>query len=220
MVVSLEQVKQDPEVQCFIELANEHLVNIGYTEHSFRHVSLVAEKAREILLSLNYAAREAELAAIAGYLHDIGNVIARSDHNQTGAILAFHILQRLGMDSREIGSIIGAIGNHDEGEGQIVNFIAAALVLADKTDVQRERVRNKDFATFDIHDRVNFAVTNANLVVDGEKREFTLVLEIDQRIVPVIEYFEIFMTRMLMCRRAANFLHCRFSIVINGAKLL
>lgn len=220
MVVTLEQVKQDPEVQCFIEIANEHLDKMGYTEHSFRHVNLVAEKAREILQSLHYSDREAELGAIAGYLHDIGNVICRVNHNQTGAMLAYNVLKKLGMDSREIGPIIGAIGNHDEGEGQIVNYITAALVLADKTDVQRERVRNKDFSTFDIHDRVNFAVKSSELVVDGEQRIFTLVLEIDQRIVPVIEYFEIFMTRMLMCRRAANFLNCWFSIVINGAKLL
>ncbi|HHZ16229.1 MAG TPA: HD domain-containing protein [Peptococcaceae bacterium] len=220
MTVTLETIKQDPEVQCYIKLANQYLNQMGFTEHGFRHVNLVAEKARAILTSLRYPAREAELGAIAGYLHDLGNVICRSDHNQTGAILAFHLLNKLGMDPGEIGMIIAAIGNHDEGEGQMVNSLSAALVLADKTDVHRERVRNQDFATFDIHDRVNYAVESSSLEIDGENRVFTLVLEIDQRIVPVIEYFEIFMSRMLMCRRAANFLDSTFSIVINGAKLL
>lgn len=219
-MVLLEQLRQDDEVNCYIETANQHLGNMGFTEHSFRHANIVAEKAEKILEKLHFPPRFAELAAIAGYLHDIGNVVSRYNHSQSGATLAFAVLKRLGMECSEIAQIMGAIGNHDEGEGQIVNTITAALVLADKTDVQRSRVRNKDIATFDIHDRVNFAVKSADLLIDEPNRLLTLVLDIDQSIVPVIEYFEIFMTRMLMCRRAANFLNCQFSIIINEAKVL
>lgn len=219
-MVLLEQLRQDDEVNCYIEMANQHLGNMGFTEHSFRHANIVAEKAEKILEKLHFPPRLAELAAIAGYLHDIGNVVSRYNHSQSGATLAFSVLKRLGMECSEIAQIMGAIGNHDEGEGQIVNTITAALVLADKTDVQRSRVRNKDIATFDIHDRVNFAVKSSDLLIDEPNRLLTLVLDIDQTIVPVIEYFEIFMTRMLMCRRAANFLNCQFSIIINEAKVL
>lgn len=219
-MVSFEQVKSDREVNCYIEMANRHLGNMGYTDHSFRHVEIVAQKAREILLYLQYPPRLAELAAIAAYLHDIGNVISRHNHSQSGAFLAHNILKRLEMPCEEMALIIGAIGNHDEGQGEIVNVLTAALVLADKTDVHRSRVRNQDFAKFDIHDRVNFAVEKSQLVVDGNSRLITLYLDINIEIVPVIEYFEIFMVRMMMCRRAAAFLNGHFSIIINNSKLL
>lgn len=220
MTVSLTDIKKDQEVACLIEMANNHLRAMGYTDHSFRHVELVSNKAKDILLRLNYPERLAELAGIAGYLHDIGNVISRYNHSQSGAMLAYQILNRMGMECRETALIIGAIGNHDEGEGEIVNTITAALVLADKTDVHRLRVRTKDFAKFDIHDRVNYAVVKSDLAIEAEKKLITLHLDIDTKIVPVIEYFEIFMTRMLMCRRAANFLDSTFSIIINNAQLL
>jgi len=219
-MITLEDVKKDPEVCCFIEMANAHLGAMGYTEHSFRHVELVANKAREIMSKFGNDQRLAELAAIAGYLHDIGNVVSRYNHSQVGALLAHKILTRLGMDCREAALIMGAIGNHDEEEGQIVNEITAALVLADKTDVHRSRVRNQDKATFDIHDRVNYAVEDAVVEVDQESRVVTLRLKINIDMVPVIEYFELFMIRLLMCRRAVAFINCQFSIIINGAKLL
>lgn len=219
-MVSLEDIKSNPEIACYIEMANYHLGAMGYTDHSFRHVEIVSRKASEILASLGYPSRMVELAAIAGYMHDLGNVVSRYNHSQSGAMLAFALLHKLGMDCREIALLIGAIGNHDEGRGEIVNDLAAALVLADKTDVHRSRVRNPDFAKFDIHDRINYAVENSNLVVDPLQREITLYLTIDISIVSVMEYFEIFMLRMIMCRRAAGFLQCRFSIIINNARLL
>lgn len=219
-MLRLEDIKNDPEINCYIEMANLHLGVIGYTDHSFRHLEIVAQKAREILGALRYPAHLAELAAIAGYLHDIGNVISRYNHSQCSAMLAYYLLNRLGMSCENIALIIGAIGNHDEEVGEIVNIVTAALVLADKTDVHRSRVRNLDFAKFDIHDRVNYAVVNSDLVIDGSQRVITLHLTIETAIVPVIEYFEIFLQRMLMCRRAAAFLNAQFSIIINNAKLL
>ncbi|MCR4442059.1 MAG: HD domain-containing protein [Peptococcaceae bacterium] len=219
-MITLEEVKNDPEVNCYVEMANCHLGAMGYTDHSFRHLEIVSQNAREILKKLEYPPSLAELAAIAGYLHDIGNVISRSNHSQSGALIAFSILKRLGMPCEDIALVMGAIGNHDEEEGQIVNLITAALVLADKTDVHRSRVRNTDFARFDIHDRVNYAVVNSDLVINGSERLITLYLVIETAIVPVIEYFEIFLQRMLMCRRAASFLSARFSIIINNARLL
>jgi len=219
-MVTLEQIKEDEEVICYIEMANAHLGAMGYTDHSFRHVEIVSRRAQEIATKLGMGERFAELAAIAGYLHDMGNVVSRYNHSQSGALLAAAILRRLGMDCYELGQIIGAIGNHDEGEGEIVNQLTAVLVLADKTDVHRSRVRNKDFATFDIHDRVNYAVEQSDLEVDAGERRITLHLSIDTKIVPVIEYFEIFMQRILMCRRAAAFIGCEFAIIINGARLL
>lgn len=219
-MVTLEQIKQDREVLCYIEMANVHLGAMGYTDHSFRHVEIVSRKAGEIMTKLALPPRLAELAGIAGYLHDIGNVVSRYNHSQSGALLAATILTRLGMDCHELAQIIGAIGNHDEGEGEIVNDLTAALVLADKTDVHRSRVRNKDFATFDIHDRVNYAVEESELEIDELNRMIILHLTIDTKIVPVIEYFEIFMLRLMMCRRAADYINCQFSIIINNAKLL
>lgn len=219
-MVSLYDIKNNPEIACYIDMANHHLGAMGYTDHSFRHVEIVSQKAYEIMASLGYPPRMAELSAIAGYMHDIGNVVSRYNHGQTGAVLAYGLLSKLGMDCREIALLMGAIGNHDEGRGEIVNDLTAALVLADKSDVHRSRVRNPDFAKFDIHDRINYAVESSALVVDAVLRVITLYLTIDISIVSVMEYFEIFMLRMIMCRRAAGYLKCQFSIIINNARLL
>ncbi len=218
--ITLERVVEHPHVMVFIEKGDENLAAIGFTEHSFRHTRLVAGHAREILLKLGYGEREAELAAIAGYLHDIGNVVGRHNHEHSGAVMAFKIFADMGMPPEEIAVIISAIGNHDEQEGHPVNASSAAVILADKSDVHRSRVRNKDFATFDIHDRVNYAVEESQLTVDKEGKIITLKLKIDDTISTVMEYFEIFLTRMILCRRAAAFLGLDFSLVINDAKLL
>lgn len=220
MLITLNEVKKDYEVKTLVKQGNKHLGALGYTEHGFRHLELVASRAKKILLELGYEERLGELSAIAGFLHDIGNVVSRYDHSQSGALIAYNILSRLGMDCSEIATIMGAIGNHDEAEGQVVNYVTAALILADKSDVHRSRVRNRDFATFDIHDRVNYAVVNADLVVDGEKRKIILDLNIDTSICPIIDYFEIFLNRMILCRRAADFLASEFKININNSAIL
>ncbi|RDV82992.1 HD domain-containing protein [Ammonifex thiophilus] len=219
-VVTLQDVKRNPVVETFIRKGNQFLGEMGYTEHSFRHVNLVATIARNILERLNYPPREAELAAIAGYLHDIGNVVSRNDHGISGALIAYRILSDMGMPPEELAIVISAIANHEEQYGQPVNNVAAALILADKSDVHRSRVRNPDPATFDIHDRVNYAVEHSFLWVNEEKRTITLELTIDIQICPVMEYFEIFLSRMALCRRAAKFLKADFELMINGAKLL
>lgn len=219
-LLALEDIKRDPEVDVYIRKGNDHLGAMGFTEHSYRHLNLVSNVSRNILERLGHPDREVELAAIAGYLHDIGNVISRHDHGQSGAILAFSILNRMGMHPEEIATIISAIGNHEEQYGHAVNNVAASLILADKSDVHRSRVRNQDFATFDIHDRVNYAVEQSFLRVDAKERAITMELTIDQQISTVMEYFEIFLSRMVMCRRAASFLKCQFGLVINGARLL
>jgi len=217
--ITLEVIKADSYVQALIDAGNRHLAAIGYTEHGLRHVDLVAHIASNILEKMAYPVRECELAAIAGYLHDIGNAVNRVSHAQTGAILAAGILERLGMQSEDIASVIGAIGNHDELDGNPVNNISAALILADKSDVHRSRVRNSDLATFDIHDRVNYAVKRSFLRV-YQKERIALELTIDTEICPVMEYFEIFLARMLLCRKAAEFLHTKFELKINDVKLL
>jgi len=219
-VLTLADVKKDPMVEAFIKKSNEHLGTLGYTEHGFRHLGLVAAIAKNILDRLGHPEREGELAAIAGYLHDIGNAINRQEHGLTGALLAAQILERLGMDYEEIAIVISAIGNHEEQYGQPVNNVAAALILADKSDVHRSRVRNQDPATYDIHDRVNSAVEHSFVWVNEQKRTITLELIINTDICPVMEYFEIFLSRMVLCRKAAEFLKCRFELVINGTKLL
>ncbi|ACX52383.1 metal dependent phosphohydrolase [Ammonifex degensii KC4] len=219
-VITLQDVKRNPVVETFIRKGNQFLGEMGYTEHSFRHVNLVATIARNILERLNYPPREAELAAIAGYLHDIGNVVSRNDHGISGALIAYRILSDMGMPPEELAIVISAIANHEEEYGQPVNNVAAALILADKSDVHRSRVRNPDPATFDIHDRVNYAVEHSFLWVNEEKRIITLELTIDIQICPVMEYFEIFLSRMALCRRAAKFLKADFELMINGAKLL
>lgn len=219
-LVTLGEVRKDPEVEALIIRGNEHLGAMGFTEHSHRHLNLVASISHNVLEHLGYGNRDAELAAIAGYLHDIGNVVSRQDHGQTGALLAYSILMRLGMPAAEVATIMGAIGNHEEEYGQAVNAVGAALILADKSDVHRSRVRNPDISTFDIHDRVNYAVQHSFLRVDAGKRTVNLEITIDLTISTPMEYFEIFLTRMMMCRRAADFLGCHFGLVINDSRLL
>ena len=218
--VGLDVVKADPEVQAFIRNANRNLGAIGYTEHGFRHVGLVANIARNILKRMGFDRRQQELAAIAAYLHDIGNVVSRLDHARTGALLAHGILRRLGATPEDAAIVMGAIGSHeDEGHiGDPVHAVSAALILADKADVHRSRVRNTDPTTFDQHDRVNFAATSSRLRVDPDAKSITL--EIDTSIAPVMQYFEIFLPRMLMSRRAAEALGYAFHITINDVSVL
>jgi hypothetical protein len=219
-MVTLEDIRNNPVVDSFIRKGNQFLGAMGFTDHSYRHVNLVSNIARGILEKLGYPAREAELAAIAGYLHDIGNVVSRNDHGISGAVIVYRIFMDMGMDPDEVAILLSAIANHEEQYGQPVNAVAAALILADKSDVDRSRVRNPDFATFDIHDRVNYAAENSSILVDPESRTITMDLTIDIEICPVMEYFEIFLTRMMLCRRAANFLNSNFELIINGSKLL
>ncbi|MDD3852812.1 MAG: HD domain-containing protein [Syntrophomonadaceae bacterium] len=219
-MVTLQEIKSNLLVNGFIETGNKHLAEMGFTDHGKMHLSVVSRVSQDIMLKLGYDERTAELAGIAAYMHDIGNVINRNGHSQSGSIMALEILRRAGMDPREISLITAAIGNHDEGSGHPVNEVAAALILADKSHVHRNRVRNQDVATFDIHDRVNFAVQKSNLIVDGGKRVITMDLTIDTNICPVMEYFEIFLSRMLMCQKAADYFDCEFGLIINGAKLL
>jgi metal-dependent HD superfamily phosphatase/phosphodiesterase len=219
-IVTIDQILENPQVTTFIAKANEHLGAMGFTEHGFRHARLVSNIAGYILKELSYPPRQVELAEIAGYLHDIGNVVARSDHGQSGAMLASQLLFSMGMPADEIATIIGAIGNHEEEEGQPVSPVSAAVILADKSDVHRSRVRNRDVATFDIHDRVSYAAVESKIEVDAERKNIILNLTIETEICPVMDYFEIFLTRMIMCRRAAELLDCRFRLLINGAKLL
>ena len=219
-MITVEQVRNNPQVRTYIQKADEALAALGYTEHSFAHVGKVAKEAREIILTLGYSPREAELAEIAGWLHDIGNVINRVDHAQSGAVMAFRILDKLGAEAEEISTIISAIGNHDESTAYPVNPIAAALILADKTDVRRSRVRNRDFATFDIHDRVNYGVHQSRTEITADHQKIILDLKIDTQISAVMDYFEIFMQRMLLCRKAAEKLGLTFSLVINDQIIL
>ncbi len=219
-MLTYEELKKNEEIRTYIREADRSLCALGYTEHSFAHVCRVAETAGTLLETLGYSAREAELAQIAGYLHDIGNLVNRADHSQSGAIMAFRLLDHLGMPAADIAQIVTAIGNHDEGTGVPVSPIAAALILADKSDVRRSRVRNTDVSTFDIHDRVNFSVTNAGLTVSDDKTELYLKLEIDPQYSSVMEYFEIFLGRMLLCRKAAEHLGLAFHLNINGQKVL
>lgn len=219
-MVSFEQIKKNQDIQIYIKRADETLGFLGYTEHAFGHVTKVSVLAGELLLALGYGERKAELARIAGYLHDIGNLVNRADHAQSGAVMAFRILDKLGMDAEEISAIVSAIGNHDEGTGYPVNELAAALILADKSDVRRTRVRNRDISTFDIHDRVNYAVEQSSLDLCEESRTVTLTIKTDSSISAVMDYFEIFLGRMLMCRRAATHLGLKFQLVINGVEFL
>ena len=213
------EVKQDAAVKVYIAQADASLNALGFTEHSFPHVTRVAQTAGGLLEALGHPERTVELAKIAGYLHDIGNVVNRVDHSQSGAVMAFRILDRMEFPPEEIAAIVTAIGNHDEGTGVPVNAIAAALILADKSDVRRNRVRNKEDIHTDIHDRVNYAVTESSLEILPENNEILLTLSIDPEISTVMEYFEIFMKRMLMCRKAAEKLGCAFHLRINGQTL-
>lgn len=219
-MVTLEDVKNNPEVQELIIGAQRQLDALGYTEHSQRHVSIVSNRAGRILETLGYDKHRIELAKIAGYLHDIGNGVNRVDHAHSGAILAYNILKDMGMDLKDRIEIMSAIGNHDEATGTAVSDISAALILADKSDVHRDRVVNKNMATFDIHDRVNYAVTEANLNIDKENKKVILDLTIDTKICPVLDYFEIFMDRTMMNKYAAKYLQIWFELIINDTKLL
>lgn len=219
-IITVNDVKKSEEVNTFMAIAEKQLEAQGYTEHSFRHVTLVSNTAGNILRSLEYEDRTIELARIAGYLHDIGNAVNRMDHAHSGAILAYNILIRMGMPYAEAGEIMLAIGNHDENTGNAVSIISSALILADKSDVHRSRVRNNDFATFDIHDRVNYAVERSEITVSKEKGTAVLELQIDTKICPVMDYFEIFLARMTMNRRAAEFLGLNFQLLINENRLL
>lgn len=219
-MIKFEDIKNNNEFNTYIRMGNELLGVLGFTEHSFAHVTKVSEMAAEILTQLNYSEREIELARIAGYIHDIGNVINRVEHAQSGAIMAFNILTKMGMEPEEIAAVVGAVGNHDEDAGIPVSPISAALILADKTDVRRSRVRNKDNSKFDIHDRVNYAVERSRVVIDAEQRTLTLKMKVDTQICSLMDYFEIFLVRMLMCKRAAQYLEIKFELKANGVKLI
>lgn len=214
--ISLKEVRANPKIKTYIEKANEQMAAIGYTEHGLRHAGLVAAIARNTCTALKHDARVAEQAAIAGFLHDMGCVVSRPMHPQVGAAMAFTLLDQMGYDAEDIAIIIGAIGNHEEPEGVPINPVAAAVILADKSDVHFTRVQNPEPGTFDIHDRVNFAVQKSHLTVDAEAHTITLELSIDVQVASVMEYFEIFVGRMVMCRIAAEKLGCRFRVSING----
>ncbi len=219
-MITLEDVKNNPEVQALVVGSQKQLNVLGYTEHSVRHTTIVSERAGKILEDLGYSKDRVELAKIAGYLHDIGNCVNRQDHAHSGAILAYNILKDMGMDVQSRTEIMTAIGNHDEQTGTAVSDISAALILADKSDVHRNRVIKTNIATFDKHDKVNYAVTDANLKLDKEKRKITLDIKIDTEICPVLDYFEIFIDRMIMSKFAAKFLKIWFELIINDTKLL
>lgn len=219
-MVTLEDVKNNPEVRELVVGAQKQLDALGYTEHSMRHISIVSSRAGNILKTLGYDEHRVELAKIAGYLHDIGNGVNRVDHAHSGAILAYNILKDMGMDVKDRTEIMSAIGNHDESTGTAVSDISAALILADKSDVHRDRVVNQNMVTFDIHDRVNYAVTEANLKIDNEEKKVILDLTIDTKICPVLDYFEIFMDRTMMSKYAAKYLQIWFELIINDTKLL
>ncbi|GHT60856.1 phosphohydrolase [Endomicrobiia bacterium] len=226
--VTLEDVKRNPTVNAFIKSANDYLGTIGYTEHGMRHAGLVASIAENVLLYLDYPKRMQELAGIAGYMHDIGNVVSRYGHGQSAALIAMRLLKDMGTTPEETALIISAIGNHEEEAGDPLNPVAAALILADKSDVHKTRVRNRNIlkcdiryiSKYDIHDRVNFAATRSFLRVIKDKKTISLQLNIDTQISKVMEYFEIFISRMLMCKNAATFLNCTFELIINERKLL
>ena len=218
--MTYDHVRADHAVRVYIAQADASMKALGFTEHSFAHVGRVADIAGHILEVLDYPARTVELARIAGYLHDIGNVVNRVDHSQSGAVMAFRILDRMEFPPEEIAAIVTAIGNHDEGTGVPVSELAAALIIADKSDVRRNRVRDKADIQTDIHDRVNYSVTASDLQVDVKEKTITLSLTVDTAVSSVMEYFEIFMKRMLLCRKAADKLGLRFQLEINGLQLV
>lgn len=219
-MVTFDMIRHNDAVNTYITKADESLIALGYTEHSFAHVTKVAEVGGYILSTLGHSEHDIELVKIAGYLHDIGNLVNRVEHSQSGAVMAFRILDKLGMEPSDIASVVTAIGNHDEGTGTPVNAIAAALFLADKSDVRRSRVRNIEPTKFDIHDRVNYSVYSSALVINEEKTEISLNLKIDTQYSSVTEYFEIFLERMILCRKAAEKLGLRFTLTINDQVLM
>ncbi len=218
--MTYREILKNEEVNAYIKKGNANLDVLGFTDHSQAHSALVAERAAEILQKLGYSEHEMELAKIAGYMHDIGNVINRKNHGEYGAILANDILKQTDMPIEDRVMVVSAIGNHDEGTGGAKDPVSAALIIADKTDVRRNRVTEKDHAKFDIHDRVNYAVTNTTLTVDKEKMEITLALEVDETICTMYEYFDIFLGRMMMSRGAAEMLGAKFRLRVNGGKVL
>ncbi|MDD2972927.1 MAG: HD domain-containing protein [Lachnospiraceae bacterium] len=217
--ITYEQIKENKKINTYISIGNEVLGVLGYTDHSKVHAIKVAETAAKILKELGYSKREIELAKIAGFMHDMGNSVNRHDHAHHGALMAFQILSDLGMEDSEIAQIIAAIGNHDEDTGTAVTPISAAIILADKTDVRRNRVRNADMASFDNHDRVNYAAIESRVTVNKEKGIIKLDIELDETICSILDYFEIFLKRMLMCRRAAELLDTKFKFTANGNKV-
>ena len=219
-MITPTEIKQNEQIRTYIEKADEALAALGYTEHSYAHVTRVAHFAEKIMADLGYPRRMQELAWIAGYMHDIGNVINRIDHAQSGAVMAFRILDRMNFPPEEIAAIVTAIGNHDEGTGQPVSAFAAALILADKSDVRRSRVRDKATVALDIHDRVNYSVTDCHLEFDEQRTSIRLILTVDTELGSVMEYLEIFMKRMLLCQKAAQALGLIFHLVINGQLLV
>lgn len=219
-MITFEQIKKDENIRVLICEADRSLAALGYTDHSFAHVGLVSERVADILNAIGSDEREIELGRIAGYLHDIGNLVNRTDHSQSGAVMAFRILDNMRMDMSEIATIVTAIGNHDEGTGVPVSNVAAALILADKSDVRRSRVRNTDFSTFDIHDRVNYSVVGSELTINNEDKIIRLSVEIDTSIGSIMDYFEIFLGRMTLCCRAADKLGLKFKLTINDQSFI
>lgn len=219
-MITYEEIKQNEAIRTYITEADASLISLGFTEHSFAHVTHVAETAGYILETLGYPEREVEVAKIAGYLHDIGNLVNRIEHSQSGAVMAFRLLDNMNFDPKEIAVIITAIGNHDEGTGMPVNAVAAALILADKSDVRRSRVRNRDISNFDIHDRVNYSVRKSELKINEAHTLIKLKLSVDTHFGSVMDYFEIFMNRMIMCRKAAEKLNLKFKLMINEQQLI
>jgi metal-dependent HD superfamily phosphatase/phosphodiesterase len=218
-IVTLDRVRRDPTVKTFIEAANDQMNMLGYTEHGFRHAGIVADTAHSIIAALGLDSRAAELAAISGYLHDVGNGVNRLGHPDTSALLAYSLLNDMGMPAAETTQVMAAIGNHEEEHGAPISAIGAALILADKSDVHHSRVQNQNPLTFDIHDRVNFSVHKSQMRVDIENKSINLELATDEKSASVMEYFEIFLMRMLMCRRAADFFGYKFKLIINGVEM-
>ncbi len=218
--VTYEMVRRSEEINTYIRQADASLVALGFTEHSFAHVTRCAETASSLLQQLGADERQVELARIAGYMHDIGNLVNRVDHAQSGAVMAFRILDKMGMPPEDTALVVTAIGNHDESTAFPVNGVAAALILADKTDVRRSRVRNRDTIRFDIHDRVNWAVEHSQLDLDKAAGTVTLVIRLDTQVCSVMDYFEIFLARMLLCRKAAEYFGLTFRLEVNGQQLV
>ncbi len=218
--MTFREIAANEAIRTYISRADESLIALGYTEHSFAHVTHVAQTVKYILETLNFDEHTVELGQIAGYLHDIGNLVNRSEHSQSGAVMAFQILNDMGFEAGDIATIVTAIGNHDEGTGIPVNAVAAALILADKADVRRSRVRNQDISKFDIHDRVNYSVTRSLLKINEERSIVKLKLSVDTHYSSVMDYFEIFMQRMILCRKAAEKLGLQFKLIINEQQLI
>ena len=219
-MITLEKLKENAEIRTYITVADRSLAALGFTEHSFAHVTKVAETAGYILQTLGRSDHEVELVKVAGYLHDIGNIVNRSEHSQSGAVMAFQILRDMGMDPEDLATVVTAIGNHDEGTGVPVDDLSAALILADKSDVRRSRVRNTDKSTFDIHDRVNYSVKQAILKINEDRTNIKLKMHVDTKYGSIMDYFQIFLTRMNLCREAAKKLGLDLKIIINEQTLL